>query len=496
MDASDDCQYRLRLGKIVYDPCTCQLLDPEGGPIAVREKSLRVLGELAGRNGETVERDDLIGAVWEGKSVSDDSLAQCIKDIRTALGDRDRQLLRTAVGRGYSLHGVREFPVSPGEHPKVLISGLRVSGNAPELVELADVITEELIVALSPRAGLKVTTDEDQRDTALYVISGRASLSGENARVFVQLVKGRSGDVAFAETWNIPIAETDALPRKITDKIGSVLRVHMFNHSGEDHIDRDDDELDTQELLAKAAYHMSRIQMQNRDAARNALSLAIEREPTNAMALAMRASAAVLLILQERRSKLPDPPEYCLELADRAVGIAPHIDFVMRARGSLRMWLRGDHAGARADCQRALEISPVFHLAHQTLAISEILSGEHAAGMRRVRKFMKLGTPANPRYPHYLALLALGQTLAGEGDAAVRTAREGHERAPRDPWCSYVYAAAAAGRDEITQTEDFRRMIAGIDLPLTHFRDLPFTNPQEVDGLEERLIMAGFPRIS
>ena len=493
MNASDDCQNCLRLGKTVYDTDTCQLIDREGRPIAVREKSLRVLGELAARNGETVERDDLINTVWAGKSVSDDSLVQCIKDIRAVLDDHDRQLLRTAVGRGYSLHGVREIPVRPGAHPKLLISPLRVRGNAPEFVELSEVITEELVIALSPRAGLNITTDETQRDTVHYTINGRVSLNGDIIRVFVQLVAGQSGDVAFAETWNIPITEADILPHQITDRISNVLRVHMFNHAGKDYIDRDDDNLDTQALLAKAAYHMSRIQMQNRDAARAALSLAIEREPANAMALAMRASAAVLLILQESRSRLPDPPEYCLELADRAVGIAPNIDFVMRTRGSLRLWLKGDHEGARADCERALEISPVFHLAHQTLALSEILSGEHAAGIRRVKKIMELGPSTNPRYPHYLALLALGQILAGEEDAAMRTAREGHERAPGDPWCNYVYAAAAADWGKIAKTGEFQRMIASIDLPLTHFRDLAFTDLRNVELLEERLILAGYP---
>ncbi|MCU9840389.1 winged helix-turn-helix domain-containing protein [Ruegeria sp. WL0004] len=470
------------------------MIDQEGRPVAVREKSLRLLCKLAERNGEIVNRDDLISAVWSGRSVSDDNLVQCIKDIRAVLGDRDRQLLRTAVGRGYSLHGVREKSIGPGAHPKLLISPLRIMGDAPELIELAEIVTEELIIALSPRAGLKVTTDETQRETALYAIDGRASLSGEEVRVFVQLVSGRSGDVAFAETWSIPITEAEFLPRQITDKITNVLRVKMFNYAGEDYIGRSNDELDTQELLAKAAYHMSRIQMQNRDVARNALSLAIEREPTNAMALAMRASAAVLSILQESRSKLPDAPEYCLELADRAVGIAPHIDFVMRTRGSLRLWLKGDHEGARADCERALEISSVFHLAHQTIALSEILSGEHAAGIHRVQKIMELGTPTNPRYPHYLALLALGQILAGENDAAIKIAQEGHERAPGDPWCNYVFAAAVADRKEIANTERFRHMIARNDLPLTHFRDQAFTDLRDVDMLEERLALAGYPR--
>lgn len=494
MKESVDRQNRLRLGKAIYDLDTSQLIDQEGRPIAIRAKSLRLLDELAVRNNETLEKDSLIGAVWEGRSVSDDSLVQCIKDIRAVLGDNERQILRTAIGRGYSLHGLREMPIGPGEPPKLLISRLSVRGNGSELIELSDNIIEELIVSLSPRAGLIVTSDEDQRETTQYTINGRISLSGNSVRVFIQILRTPSGEVVFAETWTVPAIENHVISRQIADKVDNMLRIHMFNHVGKDHVDCQNDELDTQELLSKAAYHMSRIQMQNRNVARDALSLAIEREPTNAMALAMRASTAVLLVLQDGISKVPDSPEYCLEMADRAVSLAPHVDYVMLTRGCVRLWLWADHEGARADFLRALEVSPVFHLAHQFLSISEILSGDQGSGILRMKKIMDLGTVTNPRYPHYLALLALGQILAGDANAALQSSREGHERAPKDPWCNYVYAAAAAHREKITITEPFQRMIASIGLPFCHFRELPFTNSRDVELLEERLILAGYPR--
>lgn len=493
MNASDDHHVCLRFGNVIYVLDTGQLIAEDGRPIAVREKSLRVLGKLASHNSLTIGKDELIDAAWPGKFVSDDSLVQCIKDIRSAQDDKDRQYLRTAVGRGYSLHGVREKPVAPGELPKLHISMLRASGHAPELVEFAEVITEELIVGLSRRAGLNVTTEVEQREDVDYAIDGRVSQSGDNVRVFVQLIRGKSGDVAFAETWSLPITEAESLPRQIADKIGNVLRVHMFNFAGEKFIDRKNEELDTQELMAKAAYHMSRIQMHNRDVARNATSVAIEREPENGIALAMRASTAVVTILQEGKARIPDPPEYLLDLAKRAVGVAPHVDFVMLTRGCMRLWLNGDHDGARYDFNRALEINPIFHLAHQFFATSEILSGEHRQGIRRVKNFIELSPSTNPRYPHYLALLALGQILAGDTEAAIQTSREGHERAPNDPWCNFVYATAAADCEAITTTQVFKRMIVSIDLPFSHFRDLPFTNSRDVDLLEGRLALAGYP---
>ena len=494
MATSDDLQFRIRLGRTRYDPATFQLTDENKRPISIREKSLRVLSELAARNGEIVSKDDLFDTVWSGKAISDDSLVQCIKDIRRALGDANHTLLRTTIGRGYSLHGLLDMPVKKGELPKLLISKLRVTQPTRENVELAEAINEELIAAVSPRSGLNVTSEENDRQAVHYTINGRISTAGNNVRVFVQMTKTQSGDVAFIERWNVPRTEIQNLPVQVAEKITSVSRIHMFNHEGEDVVDRDDCDLDTQELLAKAAYHMSRIQMRDCDIARTSLSVAIEREPSHPMALAMRASTTVLLVLQEGISKIPDDPAYSMELAERAVSLAPHVDFVLLTRACQRLWLLGDHEGARADLERALKITPTFHLAHQFLAISEILCGEHTAGIARLEKIIELGKANNPRIPHYLTLLALGELLSGNVEAAAHAAREAHEQAPHDPWCSFVYVAAIADNRKIVPSKPLKSLIQNTALPFDHFRQLPFKNGGDVDYLEQRLRQAGYPQ--
>lgn len=457
---------------------------------------MSVLRELAARNGETVDKDDLVSAVWAGRSVSDDSLVQCIKDIRTALDDSDRQILRTAVGRGYSLHGTREIQVSPGSLPKLLVSGLRVGENDPEIVELAEVIKEELVMAVSPRAGLSVTTDPAQYDKVYYAVDGRVSQCGESYRVFIQVVRGQTGEVVCAKTWTAPISKTGSLPRKISDRISNFLRIHMIMHAGEEYLSRDNGDLNTQELLAKAAFHLSHFRIHNWNAAREVLSLAVDREPENPLALAMRAHIATQMTPQVPFASIPDDFDYCIDLSERAVWIAPEIDFVVRTRGNLRMWLKADHEGARADFSRALEINPVFHLALLALATSEMFCQEYEASIARFKKVMKLATTADALYPLYLALLALCQFLSGDADAALKNVQKSRERVPGDPWSNFVYAVVAADREKVTATVDFKRMVADIDLPFTHFRDMPFTDMRDVNRLEERLALIGYPRSS
>ena len=110
----------------------------------------------------------------------------------------------------------------------------------------------------------------------------------------------------------------------------------------------------------------------------------------------------------------------------------------------------------------------------------------------RFPKRVFTGKANNPRIPHYLTLVALGELLSRNIEAAVNAAREAHEQAPHDPWCGFVYVAAVAEDQEIVQTPPFKGLIQSISLPLNHFRQLPFTKVEDVDYLEHRLRKAGY----
>ncbi|MCW5658889.1 MAG: tetratricopeptide repeat protein [Burkholderiaceae bacterium] len=80
-----------------------ELRAPDGKPVAMRAQSMAVLLELAKRHGELVTKQDLFARVWPGVSVTDDSLVQCVVEIRRALGDSGQQVVRTLPRRGYTL---------------------------------------------------------------------------------------------------------------------------------------------------------------------------------------------------------------------------------------------------------------------------------------------------------------------------------------------------------------------------------------------------------
>ena len=79
------------------------LVDARGELIDLRPKSLAVFRALAERADCVVDRDALFERVWAGRAVTDDSLVQCVADIRRALGSAGHDALRTVPGRGYLL---------------------------------------------------------------------------------------------------------------------------------------------------------------------------------------------------------------------------------------------------------------------------------------------------------------------------------------------------------------------------------------------------------
>lgn len=74
--------------------------------VPLRRQSLDLLAYLVERAGQTVPRPALMRAVWVTPPADPDaSLSQCIKDVRAAIGENARELIRTVPRIGYQFSG-------------------------------------------------------------------------------------------------------------------------------------------------------------------------------------------------------------------------------------------------------------------------------------------------------------------------------------------------------------------------------------------------------
>ncbi|MGY2901622.1 winged helix-turn-helix domain-containing protein [Bradyrhizobium sp. URHC0002] len=91
----------LRFSGFELDSERAELRRPDGETIKLRPKTLEILRLLAGNAGRVLSKQQLMEAAWPNVHVGEDSLFQCIREIRTALGDDKRQVVRVISGRGY-----------------------------------------------------------------------------------------------------------------------------------------------------------------------------------------------------------------------------------------------------------------------------------------------------------------------------------------------------------------------------------------------------------
>ena len=94
----------LRIGSFVVDAGRQCLLRPtDGQPMALERSSFDLLLALARQPGEVVGKQALLESVWPGRVVSENSLAQAVRKLRTALGDTDGEAVQLVRGFGYRL---------------------------------------------------------------------------------------------------------------------------------------------------------------------------------------------------------------------------------------------------------------------------------------------------------------------------------------------------------------------------------------------------------
>ena len=103
--------HKLSFDEFTLDTARCVLLRGEI-ELSLRRQSFEVLRYLAEHADKVVSSDELIDALWPTKPAdSTASVGQCIKEIRRAIGDDARWIIKTVSGRGYQfMADVTSFP--------------------------------------------------------------------------------------------------------------------------------------------------------------------------------------------------------------------------------------------------------------------------------------------------------------------------------------------------------------------------------------------------
>ena len=135
--------------------------------VAVEPQVFSLIQYLIDNRDRVVSKDDIIGAVWAGRIVSDAALNSSINAARRAVGDdgKDQAIIKTFPRRGFRFiadleNGEAEADAPPSSDP---VAGLPQESGRPSIAVLpfenlsgdpeqeffSDAITEDIISALS-----------------------------------------------------------------------------------------------------------------------------------------------------------------------------------------------------------------------------------------------------------------------------------------------------------------------------------------------------------
>ena len=96
----------LRFAGFEFDLVRSELKGANGTPITLRPKAEQLLRYFISDPGRLFSRDELMDVLWPAAVVTDDSLVQCVGELRSALDDRSQALIRTLPRRGYRFDAI------------------------------------------------------------------------------------------------------------------------------------------------------------------------------------------------------------------------------------------------------------------------------------------------------------------------------------------------------------------------------------------------------
>jgi DNA-binding winged helix-turn-helix (wHTH) protein len=107
---------RLRFGNYLIDEARgCLMRD--GREARLRPKTWQLLAYFAQRPSRLVTRAELIRALWPNLVVCEDSLVQCVSELRHALRDDNKSIIKTVARRGYRFDAELVREESTNQHP-------------------------------------------------------------------------------------------------------------------------------------------------------------------------------------------------------------------------------------------------------------------------------------------------------------------------------------------------------------------------------------------
>ena len=479
-----------RFAEFRLDPARAALLR-DGEEIPLRQRTFEVLTHLVRNSGRLVSKQELFEAVWRDVAVTDDSLVQCLVEIRKALGDEQHRV-RTVRGRGYLFEGAAtDAPEAtarafPSRGIALLLAGIAIlavaawlygrSRAVPDIStlavlpfvqtsvgdpsELGDGLHEEVVSALGQidPEHLRVLS---RRSTASYVSTGKSAAvigqelgadylvegvireQGGNWQIRFAVVHARDQVQVWTGTFDRDRSTLLSLQTELGRAVAQQIRLTLSARQDQALIRRQARNPEAYEYYLRGRALWAKPNRAALYAAIGEYKQAIALDPEYALAYAGLADAYSALPITS------DVPP--LEVAGDARNAAMHAvradELLAEAHAALgwqEFWFGWNWPAAEASLRRAIALDPNYANARRSLGHVLSNAGRHSEALAEMARAREL----DPFSPLMHGLSAQAAYNAGNFALAERHARQSLAIDPNF-WAGYVnlgQALAGQGR--------------------------------------------------
>lgn len=231
---------------IEVDPSRRTVRVADRPTIVLRAKSFRLLEVLGDAAPDPISKELLLENVWPGRIVSEDSIVQCVRDIRRALGEKGPSLLQTVPGLGYRLRARLAGADVARRCDAVAVLPFELLGTGPRLAPFGYGLTSDLIYGLSRANVFRVLSPAIATPTeavlggavrtlatrgARHVLTGTIQESGPMLRASAFLIETETEQVVWSHRWEdaeaVKLELQDTIVRETVNELANLWSGHV-----------------------------------------------------------------------------------------------------------------------------------------------------------------------------------------------------------------------------------------------------------------------------
>ena len=489
----------------------------------MRRKSFEVLRYLVEHPCRVVSKQELLDAVWPDVTVGDNSLTQCVTEVRRVLGPVSRDILKTVPRRGYILNV--EAPASDElaaqtptpdtlplpSRPSIAVLPFNNFGGLPQEDYFSDGISEDIITELSRFSELFViarnssfqyngkSADIRQIGRELgvrYVLEGSVRRDASRVRITAQLIDAETRMHLWAERYDRSFEDALAVQDEVARQIVSVLAIQVKKAESQRVLAKPPQAWQAYDYYLQAidhvtAYHSS-YDKETLFRGRRLLQQALVIDPIYARAHATISSCYMSQWIHRWDDDCPwtEALDRSYQAARESVRLAPEVPEGHVALGQVLIFLR-QYEAAIAAVERAIILNP--NLTSFRFAYTYILAGEAARAAHLLQAHMRLDPFYEPNAP---MALGFAYYMLKRYEEAVVLLQQAVSRAPEMAHGLYVLAMTYAKLGELDKAKPVVEKALQIEPWYKISQSLTaqyFKRSEDTEHLVSGLRKAGFP---